>query len=61
MRNILFGDTDEFSGFHMQKMTLRLTGALSSSGTEYVDNILAIIASLLLCEEPSAATILSDI
>ena len=41
---LLFGDTDEFSGFHMQKMALRLTGALPSSGTEYVDNILAINA-----------------
>ena len=45
----------------MQKMALRLKGALQSSGTEYVDNFLAINASLLLCEEPSAATIFSDI
>ena len=29
---LLFGDTDEFSGFHMQKInTLRLKGALPSS------------------------------
>ena len=58
---LLFGDTDGFYCFHMQKMALRLKGALPSSGTEYVDNFLAINASLLLCEEPSAATILSDI
>ena len=45
----------------MQKMALWLEGALPSSGTEYIDNFLAINASLLLCEEPSAATILSDI
>ena len=57
----LCGDTDEFSGFHMQKMALRLNSTLPSSGAEYVDNFLAINASLLLCEEPSAATILSDI
>ena len=58
---LLFGDADEYSGFHMQKMALRLKSALPNSGSEYVDNLLAINASLLLCEEPSAATISSDI
>ena len=40
----------------MQKLALRLKGALPSSGNEYVDNFLAINASLLLCKDPSAVT-----